>query len=176
MLVSLGLINQSAQGYLWHWENSEEPEGKPMDSVSNLLESIEGVGRDTVRGGYSRPVFSPAELDLRSWFEQEARRRGLDIETDRNGILWAWWDVDGADRNDGGTRDGALVTGSHLDSVPGGGAFDGPLGVAAALNVSLGDLLDLPEVIVVRDSLLGRAVEQLQSRVPMASGAAEAAL
>lgn len=50
------------------------------------------------------------------------------------------------------------------------------LGVAAALNVSLGDLLDLPEVIVVRDSLLGRAVEQLQSRVPLASGAAEAAL
>ena len=133
MLVSLGLINQSAQGYLWHWENSEEPEGKPMDSVSNLLESIEGVGRDTVRGGYSRPVFSPAELDLRSWFEQEARRRGLDIETDRNGILWAWWDVDGAYRNDCGTRDGALVNASHLDSVPGGGAFDGPLGVAAAL-------------------------------------------
>lgn len=50
------------------------------------------------------------------------------------------------------------------------------LGVSAALNVSLGDLLDLPEVIVVRDSLLGRAVEQLQSRVPMAVGAAEAAL
>ena len=50
------------------------------------------------------------------------------------------------------------------------------LGVAAALNVSLGDLLDLPEVIVVRDSLLGRAVEQLQTRVPLAAGAAEAAL
>jgi len=49
------------------------------------------------------------------------------------------------------------------------------LGVAGALNVSLGDLLDLPEVIVVRDSLLGRAVEQLQTRVPVAAGAAEAA-
>ncbi len=50
------------------------------------------------------------------------------------------------------------------------------LGVSAALNVSLGDLLDLPEVIVVRDSMLGRAVEQLQSRGPLATGAAEAAL
>ncbi len=49
------------------------------------------------------------------------------------------------------------------------------LGVAAALNVSLGDLLDLPDVIVVRDSLLGRAVEQLQTRVPVGAGA-EAAL
>lgn len=49
------------------------------------------------------------------------------------------------------------------------------LGVAASLNVSLGDLLDLPDVIVVRDSLLGRAVEQLQTRVPLASSTAEAA-
>jgi transcriptional regulator with XRE-family HTH domain len=49
------------------------------------------------------------------------------------------------------------------------------LGVSAGLNVSLGDLLDLPDVIVVRDSLLGRAVEQLQSRVPVGVGA-EAAI
>lgn len=35
------------------------------------------------------------------------------------------------------------------------------LGVASALNVSLGDLLDTPETIVVRDSTLGHAVEQL---------------
>lgn len=49
------------------------------------------------------------------------------------------------------------------------------LGVAASLNVSLGDLLDLPDVIVVRDSLLGRAVEQLQTRVPSVSSTAEAA-
>ncbi len=45
------------------------------------------------------------------------------------------------------------------------------LGVAGALNVSVGDLLDLPDVIVVRDSVLGRAVEQLQTRVPAGIGA-----
>lgn len=45
------------------------------------------------------------------------------------------------------------------------------LGVARALNVSVGDLLDLPEVIVVRDSMLGRAVVQLQTRVPAGMGA-----
>ena len=33
----------------------------------------------------------------------------------------------------GGVGDDAVVTGSHLDSVPGGGAYDGPLGVASAL-------------------------------------------
>lgn len=49
------------------------------------------------------------------------------------------------------------------------------MGVASALNVSLGDLLEVPEVIVVRDSFLGRAVEQLRDRVP-AGHLAEAAL
>jgi len=95
-----------------------------MATVTTLLDAISGIGRDTVRGGYSRPVFSAAETDLRAWFIAEARTRGLGVETDRNGILWAWW---------GEPHKGALVTGSHLDSVPGGGAFDGPLGVAAAL-------------------------------------------
>ncbi|MCC9178927.1 allantoate amidohydrolase [Arthrobacter sp. zg-Y750] len=97
---------------------------KNIPSVSSLLGSIQDVGRDPRRGGYSRPVFSTAELDLRGWFAVEAERRGLPVETDRNGILWAWW---------GQPQEGALVTGSHLDSVPGGGAFDGPLGVASAL-------------------------------------------
>lgn len=49
------------------------------------------------------------------------------------------------------------------------------VGVASALNVSLGDLLEVPEVIVVCDSFLGRAVEQLRDRVP-AGHFAEAAL
>lgn len=95
-----------------------------METVSQMLRSLNDVGQDPVRGGYSRPVYSTAELDLRNWFSEQARRRGLDVETDRNGIIWAWW---------GPQQDGALVTGSHLDSVPGGGAYDGPLGVASAL-------------------------------------------
>ena len=98
-----------------------------MNTVSALLESISDVGRDSGRGGYSRPVFSSAELELREWFAAEASQRGLEVSTDRNGIMWGWWDAASGDRT------GALVTGSHLDSVPGGGAFDGPLGVAAAL-------------------------------------------
>lgn len=98
------------------------------NGVSGLLGSIADIGQDRVRGGYSRPVYSTAELDLRTWFIAEAERRGLDVEVDQNGIIWAWWDVPSRDRS------GALMTGSHLDSVPGGGAFDGPLGVASALS------------------------------------------
>jgi N-carbamoyl-L-amino-acid hydrolase len=97
------------------------------DTVSGLLQDISTVGRDTSRGGYSRPVFSGAETELRGWFIYQASRRGLDVHTDQNGIIWAWWD------SATGARKDAVVTGSHLDSVPGGGEYDGPLGVASAL-------------------------------------------
>ncbi|MFI6097197.1 allantoate amidohydrolase [Lentzea sp. NPDC051213] len=90
-----------------------------------MLQQITDVGRDLKRGGYSRHGYDKPELELRHWFVEQAVRRGLNVETDQNGNLWAWW---------GERGDNALVTGSHLDSVPGGGAFDGPLGVTSALE------------------------------------------
>jgi N-carbamoyl-L-amino-acid hydrolase len=96
------------------------------DTVTGLLAEIADIGRDPVRGGWSRPVLSGAELGLREWFVAHAGKRGLDVETDRNGVIWAWHAPDGR-------YDDVVVTGSHLDSVPGGGAYDGPLGVASAL-------------------------------------------
>ncbi len=95
-----------------------------MSDVVSLLGQIEDTGRDTRGPGYQRPGFSSTERELREWFLAEADRRGLDTEIDANGITWAWVTAPG---------DNAVVTGSHLDSVPGGGAFDGPLGVASAL-------------------------------------------
>ena len=97
------------------------------DTVTALMQDISGIGTDRHRGGFSRPVFSAAETELRSWFIEQAGRRGLDVSTDQNGIMWAWWDTATGIRTD------AVVTGSHLDSVPGGGEYDGPLGVASAL-------------------------------------------
>jgi beta-ureidopropionase / N-carbamoyl-L-amino-acid hydrolase len=95
-----------------------------VSPVAGLLGALSGVGRDGVRGGFSRHGFSPVEAELLEWFAAEARARDLDVRTDRNGNTWAWWGRPGP---------GAVLTGSHLDSVPGGGAFDGPLGVASAL-------------------------------------------
>ncbi len=99
-----------------------------MPETAQLLAAIADTGRDPVRGGYSRPVFAGAERELLEWYLAELGRRGLEGETDRNGVVWAWWNPAGAPLRD------AVVTGSHLDSVPGGGAFDGPLGVASALR------------------------------------------
>jgi N-carbamoyl-L-amino-acid hydrolase len=83
------------------------------------------VGRDPATGGYRRFAWSPADLTCREWFAAEAARRGLDLVVDRNGNQWAWWgDPDGAGPG--------VVTGSHLDSVPDGGGYDGPLGIVSA--------------------------------------------
>ena len=93
--------------------------------VIDLLGEIADIGVDLVRGGYSRPVFEPAEMRLRAWFTGRAQALGLVVEPDRNGNIWAYW---------GSRGEPAIGVGSHLDSVPGGGAFDGPLGVASALS------------------------------------------
>ncbi|CAN5375813.1 allantoate amidohydrolase [soil metagenome] len=111
-------------------------------TVTQLLSDIRDVGRDSQRGGYSRFAYAAAELELREWFVAEATRRSMDVETDRNGAIWAWR------RGPGGSLDDAVVTGSHLDSVPGGGEFDGPLGVASALAAV--DLLDARGLVADR--------------------------
>lgn len=101
----------------------DTPTNPPTDVVS-LMRQIVDTGRDPRGPGYQRPGFSTVERDLREWFIAEANARGLDVEVDENGITWAWATAPGPN---------AVVTGSHLDSVPGGGQFDGPLGVASAL-------------------------------------------
>jgi N-carbamoyl-L-amino-acid hydrolase len=88
-----------------------------------MWDDLAGVGRDPAAGGYRRFAYAPAELELREWFAAEAAARSLDLDEDRAGNLWAWW----GDPDAGS----GVVTGSHLDSVPGGGAFDGPLGVVS---------------------------------------------
>jgi len=99
-------------------------------SFAALWESLLPLGRDAGSGGYRRFSWTPADAECRRWFLQAAAERNLRAITDRNGNLWAWWDVPRADPGAGPA--GAVVAGSHLDSVPDGGAYDGPLGVVTA--------------------------------------------
>jgi beta-ureidopropionase / N-carbamoyl-L-amino-acid hydrolase len=103
--------------------------------------ALHPVGRVASHGGYRRFAWTDADLAAREWFAAEAAARGLDLTVDRNGNQWAWWgDPD---------RDGpGVVAGSHLDSVPDGGAFDGPLGVVSAFAAI--DLLRLRDVVPAR--------------------------
>ena len=75
-------------------------------------------------GGYRRYSWTAADAQCRAWFTRQAEKRGLTVQPDANGNLWAWW---------GPQQTGAVATGSHLDSVPDGGGFDGALGVVTAL-------------------------------------------
>src|SRR4029079_18131576 len=93
-------------------------------TFDGMWSAIEPVGRHAETGGYRRFAWTREDATLREWFAGEAAARGLDMVTDRAGNQWAWWgDPDATP---------GVVTGSHLDSVPVGGAFDGPLGVVSA--------------------------------------------
>jgi beta-ureidopropionase / N-carbamoyl-L-amino-acid hydrolase len=92
-----------------------------------LWSAIADIGRHPATGGYRRFAWTQADLQMREWFAGECASRGLGLSEDRVGNQWGWWgDPDGSTA-------GGIITGSHLDSVPDGGAFDGPLGVVSAL-------------------------------------------
>lgn len=106
-------------------------------SFDRMWADLEPIGRHPDTGGYRRFAWTDEDGTLREWFAGEATRRGLDVVHDRAGNLWAWrGDPDAAVA--AGTP--GLVLGSHLDSVPDGGAFDGPLGVVSAFAAL--DVLD----------------------------------
>ncbi len=93
-----------------------------------MWDELESIGRDVRTGGYHRYAWTAAERECRQWFLQHADERGLEIEADGNGNVIAWWVPQPRGRA------GGVITGSHLDSVADGGAFDGPLGVVTALS------------------------------------------
>ena len=75
--------------------------------------------------GWNRLAWGPGEDDARAWFRATAGELGLELEQDGAGNLWAI---------EPGAGSAPLVcTGSHVDTVLDGGAFDGALGVVAAL-------------------------------------------
>src|SRR5207248_4737190 len=77
------------------------------------------------QGGWNRLAWSPLEAEARAWFSRTATSIGLEVQRDGAGSLWA---VTGdADRGPW------VCTGSHLDTQPDGGAYDGALGVVSAL-------------------------------------------
>ncbi|TQL22115.1 allantoate amidohydrolase [Streptomyces sp. SLBN-134] len=107
----------------------------PQPGVSSFHEmwrQLACIGRSSESGGYRRFAWGGADAECREWFEEQVRARGLAYEVDRNGNQWGWLGDP--------ARGDAVVTGSHLDSVPDGGAFDGPLGVVSAF-AALDELL-----------------------------------
>jgi N-carbamoyl-L-amino-acid hydrolase len=101
-------------------------------------------------GGVNRPTFSLAHLAARKWFREEIERSGLEFRIDGAGNHSAVLPgIAGREATKQSPRESGiaspdnalpamtktLMIGSHLDSVPNGGRFDGALGVVAALEV-----------------------------------------
>ncbi|MCQ3937188.1 MAG: Zn-dependent hydrolase [Chloroflexi bacterium] len=102
----------------------------PRINPDRLLDSftrLAAIGA-TAGGGVNRPAFSEAHLAARRWFREEIERSGLEFRTDGAGNHSAFLPCSDSSAP-------TLILGSHLDSVPNGGRFDGALGVVAALEV-----------------------------------------
>jgi N-carbamoyl-L-amino-acid hydrolase len=91
----------------------------------------------TSDGGIHRPTFSEAHLTARRWFRHQIDNSGLEFRTDGAGNHSAILALSGESRQASvhEVRPKTLLLGSHLDSVPNGGRFDGALGVMAAFEL-----------------------------------------
>lgn len=89
------------------------------------LDALGRIGRKQ-EGGMHRPAYSPADLEARAWLTGRLQAAGISSWRDAAGNIWG--------RLQGRGEGGAVVVGSHLDTVPGGGPLDGALGVIAGLE------------------------------------------
>ena len=94
-----------------------------MSSLAADLEAAARIGADT--GGVSRFAWTPELGAANEWLIERLGELGLATEIDAAGNVIGRWEA-GKGR--------ALLTGSHLDTVPRGGRYDGALGVLAALE------------------------------------------
>ncbi len=114
-------------------QNVAISEKRLMDDI----ETIAGWNESDPAAGYSRPTFSPAWKAARDYVIEEARKLGCSVKVDPVGNVHA--------RPSGLSWDEpAWLCGSHIDTVPSGGTFDGVVGVVVALEL----LRTLPDAAV----------------------------
>ncbi len=90
------------------------------------FEEYSAIGA-TERGGLHRLTLTDADRDVRDLFVEDLEKLDLDVRIDELGNIFG--------RREGTDPDAApVLIGSHLDSQPYGGRFDGQLGVLCALE------------------------------------------
>jgi allantoate deiminase len=95
-----------------------------VSSLAADLEEAARIGADG--GGVSRFAWTPELAQANEWLVGRLQELGLETEIDAAGnVLGRWEEGEGT----------AILVGSHLDTVPRGGRYDGALGVLAALEV-----------------------------------------
>ncbi|CAN7633365.1 Zn-dependent hydrolase [Brucella pseudogrignonensis] len=100
--------------------------------AARIAEDIDALAAITEPGRrWTRRVFSPLYLEGRSYLEKRMQAAGLETRIDAAGNLI------GLRKGKGGDK-GTIMLGSHSDTVPEGGRFDGIAGVVTALEVARG--------------------------------------
>jgi hydantoinase/carbamoylase family amidase len=94
-----------------------------VSSLAADLHEAAQIGAE--EGGVSRFAWTPELARANEWLVQRLEELGLATEIDAAGNVFGRWDEG---------EGSAILIGSHLDTVPRGGRFDGALGVAAALE------------------------------------------
>jgi len=95
-----------------------------VTSLAADIEAAAQIGAD--EGGVSRFAWTPELEQANEWFIARLQELGLEAELDPAGNVLGRWNAG---------EGNAVLLGSHLDTVPRGGRYDGALGVLAALDV-----------------------------------------
>lgn len=140
--------NPLYEDLLKDYDSSLDHSGIHGERVAKRLFDLSQIGFVQI-GGVKRPGFSNEEKEAKTLVKKWMGEAGLMVSEDGAGNVMA--------RLDGTNKVPAIASGSHVDSVPNGGNFDGPLGVLSALEVveawkETGYLPEKPyEVIVFSD-------------------------
>ena len=121
MTKNLSLQEQLLEQY----DKSYEGHGISGERIAHRLSELSKIGL-TADNGSNRPGFSLAEKQAKELIKTWMLKAGLSVSEDGAGNVFGRLT---------GEEDHlpAIMSGSHVDSVPNGGHFDGPLGVLAAL-------------------------------------------
>jgi N-carbamoyl-L-amino-acid hydrolase len=96
-----------------------------LERLRSDIDAVNALGRAEALPGINRVSFSDADMAGRRWLIGRFEDGGLSAWMDAAGNVFGRWEI-----GDGP----AVLAGSHLDTVPQGGALDGTLGVCAALE------------------------------------------
>ncbi|WP_353625672.1 Zn-dependent hydrolase [Bacillus sp. JCM 19041] len=96
------------------------------ERLEQSIETLGAIGMNA-QGGLDRTTFTDSELEARDWLKAELVKQGLQVHVDEAANIWG--------RRQGTKELPSIVFGSHIDTVPNGGKYDGALGVLIAVEM-----------------------------------------